>query len=442
MADTRVEELERLLKESQEELSRVTRDLEAKDKQLQDSDLELKNTKEDMDSKLEQMEHIYKRQEELLHKFSTQDEKKTEVGTVYVSRERHVDKFSGQPSKDKYDAEQWCREVSRYLNTRVWLEPEKIDFILEHLHGPAREEINYRDVKNLKSNDILDILRTVFSEADTLATLKAKFYTASQTDEEDLLAFSLRLMKIMTKIEEKGSPIPDKDDSLKGQFTEGVKDEHLKRELRRLKDESPSLKFHEFRQCARDWLGPKADVAKCKPKGKETSIMEVTTNGNDDGQKADSTTTSEIQDKFAATLEMLVNQMQQLDRKVEEFTEQRERGGFRRGFGYRHNGNRGRNSSNQSQPETNNGSGRGTWNSRGRGRPFVPAGGNDRMSLCFLCNSSDHFVRNCPDNPNNKRAEPPKDEVKKDAGKQGNGSTSGWKPTVPRERGDSGNKNL
>jgi len=356
-AEARVKELEDLLEKSrlaleqerqqrtnqEQELDKVRDDLQRREDQLTDS-----NTK--LEEQRKATKQVQDKQQELMDKINSRasrdhQSRGGEFGTVYVSRERHVDKFSGVPSKDKYDAEQWCREVSRYIDTRVWDDKEKVDFILEHLLGPAREEIVYRDPSTLTSKDILGILRSVFCETDTLASLKAKFYTATQSEDETLLNYSLRLMKLLTKIEEReGKTLPDKDSSLKGQFTEGVRDEHLRQELRRLRDEEKDLKFWEFRQRARDWMGPSADETSSKGRSKDGKIRELTTrreaveSTSEDVEQTsvakESNATKEV-DKNTDILQMLMSQMVQLEQKMQDVTEYQQRGGFKRGFGYR-----------------------------------------------------------------------------------------------------------
>ena len=324
-AEARVKELEDLLEKSrlaleqerqqrtnqEQELDKVRDDLQRREDQLTDS-----NTK--LEEQRKATKQVQDKQQELMDKINSRasrdhQSRGGEFGTVYVSRERHVDKFSGVPSKDKYDAEQWCREVSRYIDTRVWDDKEKVDFILEHLLGPAREEIVYRDPSTL--------------------------------EDETLLNYSLRLMKLLTKIEEReGKTLPDKDSSLKGQFTEGVRDEHLRQELRRLRDEEKDLKFWEFRQRARDWMGPSADETSSKGRSKDGKIRELTTrreaveSTSEDVEQTsvakESNATKEV-DKNTEILKMLMSQMVQLEQKMQDVTEYQQRGGFKRGFGYR-----------------------------------------------------------------------------------------------------------
>ena len=66
--------------------------------------------------------------------------------------------------------------------------------------------------------------------------------------------------KVQKRSLESGITLGD-DKILKDKFTEGVKDEHLRRELRRLQIDCPSMPFTVFHDRAIKWVGPENSVS-------------------------------------------------------------------------------------------------------------------------------------------------------------------------------------
>ena len=178
---------------------------------------------------------------------------------VFVTKEaKKLPKLSGRAqSDDDIDVEEWIEDVKSYLNSRTLSRHEQVDYILDHLKGAAKCEVRYRPPSDRRDPDrILQILHEVFSEPDSVPILQERFYGRRQRNGESIHEYSLALMQLYDKVIKKdGSLGVTRDRTLKGKLTEGVRDEHLKRELRRLNDDSPSLTFCEFRDRAIRWLG-------------------------------------------------------------------------------------------------------------------------------------------------------------------------------------------
>ncbi|KAK3107619.1 hypothetical protein FSP39_018455 [Pinctada imbricata] len=94
----------------------------------------------------------------------------TEPKVVFTPRERKIEKFSGR--KDKQTVDEFIEDIELTLKTRPTSDDEKVNFIISHLEGPAREEIRYRPPTDKKKpRDVLEILREVF-ERDRLRTAR------------------------------------------------------------------------------------------------------------------------------------------------------------------------------------------------------------------------------------------------------------------------------
>jgi len=153
--------------------------------------------------------------------------------------------------------EEWAASIQQYVDARFMSESEKVLFILEHVEKKARTEIRFmiQEVSTVKVKDIIVNLRTLYAFQDTLLELQQRFYSRQQSPSESMEEYASSLMIIMSRLCEKQSMSGDaKVEMIKNKFAEGIINENLKRELRRLNEERPSLTFIELRRHAEKWL--------------------------------------------------------------------------------------------------------------------------------------------------------------------------------------------
>ena len=181
--------------------------------------------------------------------------------TVYVSRDRRLPKLKGVPrEKDDPDVGEWVTDMRAILHSRPMPKREAAEFIFEHLAGDAKKEVRHRpDDVRTDPEELLKVVETVFGDRSALPKLFERFYKREQGPKEGLLEYSIALASVWGKIEGQLDPnstsSQSKDKTLKDRLTEGVHDQHLRRELRRLNIEEPSLSFWEFRERGLKWLG-------------------------------------------------------------------------------------------------------------------------------------------------------------------------------------------
>ncbi|XP_072037546.1 uncharacterized protein [Amphiura filiformis] len=193
---------------------------------------------------------------------------------IYLAPGRRLEVFKGKAVKVSdpsiYD---WVADVRAQLELRSLTNTEAAAFIKEHLSGDARKEIGGRgDTISSKPEEILQILVRVFGDGDNLPQLQQRFFSYRQEPNQDLLSCSLAIVHLydrMSCLDE--SYKASRQISLKGQLAEAVHDENLRRELRRLNIESPSLSYFDFRDRAVKWLG------KSPKKTKDVSLNETST---------------------------------------------------------------------------------------------------------------------------------------------------------------------
>lgn len=186
-------------------------------------------------------------------------EEARESRTVYVTKEgKKIPKLKGTPKSDEdIDVEEWLDDVKRHIDSRSYTAKEKFDFIMEHLEGPAKWEIRFRfSDKTPDAVTVLETIGQVFGVPDSVTRLQELFFRRNQRDGEGILDYSLALMRLLDKVVKKDSScIAQQDRFLKGKFTEGVKEESLRRHLRTVNSEKPELAFWELRDKAIKWIG-------------------------------------------------------------------------------------------------------------------------------------------------------------------------------------------
>jgi hypothetical protein len=275
---------------------------------------------------------------------------------------------------------------------------------------------------------------------------------------------------------------------LKQKFMEGVCDTNLWRELRRVNETHGGLKFFEFRQKARDWIGPQND--KSKKTSTKATLQELGTVQEPDGRQSASVIAPLLDQlkKYEEKFALFEQTMSHLQNNLGNYDLEQKRGGFKPGFGSRGRGRGWQNHStggansqappggNSSQqpdgkgnyPQPQDGH-RGNFRGRfGRGRSFGGRANYNQANynqpdsydqqtqqnrapyLCFLCGSPKHFVQECPENtynkqedfkpvpwqssvdqPNNQPNSQPNNQPS--AGASGNDNPLGFPPTMSKE---------
>ena len=218
--------------------------------------------------------HIKSLEEEnkdLLHRKGQAD-----VNKVILTSTRKIDRFRGRPISQKDPSvHEWIADVKGHLASRTPTPtiPEQASFMIDHLAGEARQEIMGRgdSVRN-DPEEIAAVLKKVFGDGDTLPALEQQFFSYGQGS-EDLITTSLKLVEIYNRMVEMNSGYKVcRQSSLKSRLAEAVKDESLRREIRRLNIESPTLTFFEMRDRATEWQGRTRSSASVKEVSTSKSI--------------------------------------------------------------------------------------------------------------------------------------------------------------------------
>lgn len=272
---------------------------------------------------------------------------------VYLSKERKIQIFQGWPTKTSDPEVHMWLEDAKLAVTSMTGEDRKVDYLMDHLSGEAKDEVRMHQPPDRDTADkILKILTDVYSNTESVAQLQTAFFQRKQRLDEPLQHYSLELMKMMAKIVKKDDKsVGDPDLMLTEMFINGVRDRQLHRDLRRQALEHPSMKFEEFRIQVLKWT-EEGSYRLGNSSTQEAELCNTTT-------KTDETITQMMQ-LMSAQQELMKNQQEQLNR-IEE---------SQRGMQSSHSQVQGRTA-------------------------FQQRRGNIK---CYACgNWGDHFARDCPE---------------------------------------------
>ena len=333
---------------------------EAKVKELEG---ELEKTKDEL-SKLDAAKSVV--ESELAKTVKALDGAKASTKTVFVSKDRKLEKFAGRPQTEKdLTVEEWLEDAEYHM--KMMGEDEKLQFLLDHLTGKAKDEIRIRDVGSKNTaGKIIKLLRELFEDSDTVAQIQQCFYQRDQRPNESLQEYSLQLLKLANRLKKKApSAIGNLDVLLKDRFIEGILDKQLRREMRRFSMEHSEAPFHTFRQKVLSWA--------------EDSRNQSQSNVHVSSHKQDTVHLESLSSTENGIMQMLKQQqelIQKQQKQLDELSAALKTSAQVSNSGYR-GGNRG------------GARGRGSWG-RGRGNRYP------QSNLCFNCQGEGHYARDCP----------------------------------------------
>ncbi|XP_056303592.1 uncharacterized protein LOC130215772 [Danio aesculapii] len=175
---------------------------------------------------------------------------------VYIPRERQIVPFSGNYVKDGQSVDEFIDEVERVIRVRGLNTDDQVDFILSHLRGSALDEVKLRmGGETTQPSDLFSYLRGAFREKRTIPQLLHAFYARRQSEGEDFRDFSHSLSQLLSSaIQQSPNAVSQPQLTLRDQFVEGIRDSHLRRELRKLVREKPQSTLFEVRKEALMWV--------------------------------------------------------------------------------------------------------------------------------------------------------------------------------------------
>lgn len=171
---------------------------------------------------------------------------------IYVPKEKKCPVFNEGSCAEFYE---WLDEINAVLGYRHFEDTEKAMYIYDHLGGEARQEVRYRSQSERRDpRRILEILKEVYGQPDSLTRLQKLFFDRRQRERESVREYSHGLMAIIDDINH--CDIKQawcSDFALRDQFAENVRDLALRRELKKVIRQNNKITFFGLREEALRW---------------------------------------------------------------------------------------------------------------------------------------------------------------------------------------------
>ena len=164
---------------------------------------------------------------------------------VSVPREKRFGKYGG--ARDDRVLEDWISDAQRAVRGQT--DAEAVDTLIFHLEGVAKEEVKLRPTNQWSTpSGVFQILREAFSEQLTKTQARRKFFARQHGDRETVQDFAHVLMVLLSRVERlSGELETNKDELLKEQFVENLKDPNLRRDIKRWARDHQTATFQDIR---------------------------------------------------------------------------------------------------------------------------------------------------------------------------------------------------
>jgi len=208
-----------------------------------------------------------------------------------------------KPKED--NVEEWVTSALEHVK-RYSSKEEKSQVILDHLDKRSRTEVQFRcNTKKASPEEIREILIKVYKKSDTAVQLQQEFYGRNQHKDESLEDYMYALIDKALQIQDVNKKlIPELSATVKEKFAEGVRDQSLCRELRRVNEERGDMELHNLREHADKWnSGRKKYIP--------SSVDEISSS-KDEHEKQDTAAASEAA-SISELTSLVLKQQKQLD---------------------------------------------------------------------------------------------------------------------------------
>ena len=175
----------------------------------------------------------------------------TNFGMPWFFGSQFISKFNGEKGTIRFS--QWLLQVEAFLRAQALQPQQGVDFLLNALDGQAhREAILFPQTDRVSPEALIKALSDKYGDNRSPDTLQELFFSCKQTDKEGSEEFALRLRE---RLHQWRTSDPDyvgeEDKRLRAQFSKGLREGPIKRELRRHLRRTPQATFDDIRREAR-----------------------------------------------------------------------------------------------------------------------------------------------------------------------------------------------
>lgn len=166
-------------------------------------------------------------------------------GMPWFFGSQFVNKFSGEKGTTRFS--QWLVQIEAFLRAQALQPQQGVDFILSTLDGQAyREAALLPSASKATPQNLVKALTEKYGDPRSPDTLQEQFFSCCQSNDENSGTFALRLRE---RLHQWRTSDPgwagSEDKKLKTQFSKGLRDGAIKRELQRHLRRTPQATFDE-----------------------------------------------------------------------------------------------------------------------------------------------------------------------------------------------------
>lgn len=175
--------------------------------------------------------------------------------TVYIPRERKYPDFSGCPSQSELCVEEWVTSMQSYFKVAKIPEEDQVELLKQHLKGEAKSTVKFMlEGKSVSARKIFDVLEETYGDKVPIGTRLREFYDRKQAPGETIRGYAYDLQEKLNRVKRRDETrVPDAEAMLKEQLVLGLREDSLRREMKRQAKEQKDLTFIALMQAAITW---------------------------------------------------------------------------------------------------------------------------------------------------------------------------------------------
>ncbi len=175
--------------------------------------------------------------------------------TIYIPRDHKLTDFTGTTKPGEGGVEEWILSMRSAFRVMKVPDEDQVELIKQHLKGEAKDTVKFM----LKEGDnsvesIFKLLQETYGDKVPIGTRLKDFYDRKQAPGETIRAYAYDLREKLYKVKRREpGRVPDEESVLKEQLVLGLRDDFLRREMKRRIKEERSLTFAQLMQDAITW---------------------------------------------------------------------------------------------------------------------------------------------------------------------------------------------
>lgn len=175
--------------------------------------------------------------------------------TIYIPRDHKLTDFTGTTKPGEGSVEEWIVSMKSAFRVMKVPEEDQVELIKQHLKGEAKDTVKFmmEEVDN-NVESIFQLLQETYGDKVPIGTRLKDFYDRKQAPGETIRAYAYDLREKLYKVKRREPRrVSEEESVLKEQLVLGLRDDFLRREMKRRVKEEKHLTFAQLMQDAITW---------------------------------------------------------------------------------------------------------------------------------------------------------------------------------------------